>query len=72
MTPTRNGSPMNVIPPALDGAVLPGGCGTCNAEQNLVQVRPGIWSIGIAHDDWCPTWRRIQASRAATPDTSRP
>ncbi|MFF7840418.1 hypothetical protein ACFZC6_16560 [Streptomyces ossamyceticus] len=72
MTLTRNGDLMSVIPPDLDGAAIPGGCDTCNAEQNLVQVRPGVWSIGIAHDDSCPTWRRIQAQRATTPDTFRP
>lgn len=63
---------MNVIPPELDGAVIPGGCDTCDAEQRLVQVRPGIWSIGISHDDQCPTWERIQDQREHVPDTFRP
>lgn len=63
---------MSVIPPELDGAVIPGGCDTCNAEQTLVQARPGIWSVGIAHDEECPTWRRIQGQRGDAPDTFRP
>lgn len=63
---------MTVIPPELDGAVIPGGCDTCNAEQRLTEEQPGMWAIGIAHDDSCPTWRRIQAGRTATPDTFRP
>jgi hypothetical protein len=62
---------MSVIPEALDGAVIPGGCDTCNAEQTLRQEQPGMWSIGIAHDDWCPTWQRIQARRQNLPDTFR-
>jgi hypothetical protein len=51
---------MSAIPAELDGAVIPGGCETCNAEQHMKQVRPGIWSIGIAHDEDCPTWIEIQ------------
>lgn len=63
---------MSVIPDVLDGAVIPGGCDTCNAEQRIRQEQPGFWVIGIAHDDWCPTWQRIQAQRASAPDTFRP
>lgn len=63
---------MSVIPSELDGAVIPGGCDTCNAEQHLTEEQPGMWAIGIAHDDRCPTWQRIQAGRTATPDTFRP
>lgn len=63
---------MSVIPEELNGAVIPGGCGTCNAEQRITQEQPDIWTLGIAHDDWCPTWQQIQAGRAATPDTFRP
>ncbi|MFI6662524.1 hypothetical protein ACIBL8_44265 [Streptomyces sp. NPDC050523] len=63
---------MSVIPEALDGAVIPGGCDTCNAEQRLIQEQPGLWTVGIAHDDWCPTWQRIQTQRAALPATFRP
>ncbi|MEU3546279.1 hypothetical protein [Streptomyces longwoodensis] len=60
---------MSVIPAELDGAVIPGGCADCNAEQHFRQDEPGMWFIGIAHDDWCPTWRRIQAQRAGLPTT---
>ncbi|MCW2899694.1 MAG: hypothetical protein JWO67_1959, partial [Streptosporangiaceae bacterium] len=63
---------MSVFPPELDGAVIPGGSDTCKAEQRLTQEQPSFWSIGIAHDDWCPTWQRIQASRAAVPATFQP
>ncbi|MGV9281635.1 hypothetical protein [Streptomyces sp. NPDC003730] len=60
------------FPPALDGAVIPGGCDDCNAEQRLRQDQPGMWSVGIHHDDTCPTWQRIRARRNGTiPDTFR-
>ncbi|MFD0434748.1 hypothetical protein [Streptomyces chartreusis] len=63
---------MSVIPDHLDGAVIPGGCDTCNAEQHVRREESGMWSIGVAHDDWCPTWQRIQARRAGLPSTFRP
>lgn len=58
---------MSVLPDHLNGAVIPGGCDTCNAEQTLTEQQPGIWTVGVAHDDWCPTWNRIRAKRL--PDT---
>ncbi|MEV4863099.1 hypothetical protein [Streptomyces ossamyceticus] len=61
---------MSVIPALLDGATIPGGCDTCNAEQRITQLEPGMWTIGIAHDDWCPTWKRIQAQRRTPPPRS--
>ncbi|WP_217553076.1 hypothetical protein [Streptomyces sp. GbtcB6] len=63
---------MTVIPEALNGTVIPGGCDTCNAEQRITRIEPLLWSIGIAHDDWCPTWQQIQALRTAPPATFRP
>lgn len=66
-SPLRREPFMSVIPDHLDGAVIPGGCGTCNAEQRITQLEPGMWSIGIAHDDWCPTWQRIQTNRQTHP-----
>jgi hypothetical protein len=62
---------MSVIPEHLNGAVIPGGCPDCNAEQHLRQEEPGMWSIGIHHDDTCPTWRRIQNRRQTIPNTFR-
>ncbi|MEU0219418.1 hypothetical protein ABZ281_31915 [Streptomyces sp. NPDC006265] len=60
------------FPPHLDGAVIPGGCPDCNAEQHIRQDQPGIWAIGIHHDDTCPTWHRIENQRAGiVPDTFR-
>jgi hypothetical protein len=42
---------------SLAGKVLPGGCAQCHAEQSLEEVRPGVWSLTVAHDDDCPTFR---------------
>lgn len=47
------------LPPDPDGAVIPGGCDDCDAEQRLAEISPGIWSIAICHDDGCPAYRRI-------------
>ncbi len=48
---------------ALDGARIPGGCDTCDAEQEPRIDAHGVIHIRIHHDDWCPTYRRIQAAR---------
>jgi hypothetical protein len=55
------------LPPELDGAVIPGGCDNCEAEQGLAEIRPGIWSIEIRHDDTCPTYQHILAQREVRP-----
>lgn len=38
----------------LDGARIPGGCDHCDAYQTVEPLSPGVWSLGIHHDDWCP------------------
>ncbi|MFD7246968.1 hypothetical protein [Streptomyces massasporeus] len=50
--PRRN--PNEVIPPELDGAVIPGGCDVCDAEQRMTQISPGLWRLTVSHDNWCP------------------
>lgn len=47
----------------LDGARIPGGCDDCDAYQIVEPASPGVWSIGVHHDDWCPTLRRLEAKR---------
>lgn len=45
---------------ALDGAVIPGGCGDCNATQRFERV-PGFARLSrlvIVHDDGCPALAR--------------
>lgn len=49
-----------MLEPGLDGAVSPGGCDNCDAEQRLNEVEPGLWTLGIAHDETCPFWQRVQ------------
>lgn len=38
----------------LAGAVLPGGCNRCDAEQVLTEELPGVFILTIRHDDDCP------------------
>jgi hypothetical protein len=45
---------------ALDGAVIPGGCEHCDAEQRPWVDALGILHITISHDDWCRFLRRIE------------
>ena len=45
---------------ALDGAVIPGGCDDCRAEQRIERVRGFsrlTWLV-IVHDDSCPALAR--------------
>ncbi len=42
---------------------LLGGCGDCNAVQEMREVEPGVWVLEIRHDPTCPTYRRIVARR---------
>jgi hypothetical protein len=52
----------------LDGAVVPGGCDHCDAEQSTRPVAPGAWVLTIAHDPWCPTLATIEGrTRAVDP-----
>jgi hypothetical protein len=46
-----------------DGLRIPGGCDDCNAYQELVTAADGVYRIEIAHDDWCPTYRRMWGPR---------
>lgn len=36
------------------------GC-TCDVEVTADEVAPGAWHVSIAHDDWCPRLRAVQA-----------
>lgn len=41
-----------------------GGCGDCNAVQELTEVVPGVWILEVRHDPTCSTYRRILSRRA--------
>jgi hypothetical protein len=45
----------------LVGRETPGGCGTCDAYQTVREWKPGIWSLTVHHDDYCPEWRARDA-----------
>lgn len=40
-----------------------GGCGDCNAVQEMREAEPGVWILEVRHDPTCPTYRRIVAGR---------
>jgi hypothetical protein len=52
----RPTNPASMLIRAHDGARIPGGCDHCNAYQEIRADywAPGIHSIAIQHDDWCP------------------
>ena len=41
---------------------IPGGCEQCDAFQTVSEVSPGVLSLTVHHDDWCPA---LRAKRAA-------
>lgn len=49
----------------LAGERIDGGCDHCDAYQTVDQVAPGVWSMVVHHDDWCPWLRRRQGRQGA-------
>jgi len=47
----------NLLGP-LDGERVPGGCGSCNAYQEVRPVTAGMFAIQVHHDEWCPFLNR--------------
>ncbi|MDX3099699.1 hypothetical protein [Nonomuraea angiospora] len=47
---------------ALNGSTIPGGCDTCNAEQEVARVGR-ITHITVHHDNQCPTLKQKQNRR---------
>ncbi len=39
-------------------------CEHCNSEFSISAISPGISSINIRHDDWCPLYQQLQGGRA--------
>jgi len=61
----RPQNPVSAMIAALDGARIPGGCGTCDAYQvvSAMQGHPDVHMIGVFHDDDCPELARIEFRR---------
>jgi hypothetical protein len=51
----------------LEGARIPGGCEHCDAYQTVEPVAPGVWSLTVHHDDWCPFIAAYEQKRAERP-----
>ncbi len=45
----------------LAGEQIPGGCDRCDAYQTVVTLVPGVDSLTVHHDDWCPVLRAMNA-----------
>jgi hypothetical protein len=45
----------------LDGERIPGGCDQCDAYQTVEPAAPGVWTMTVHHDDWCPFLAARQA-----------
>jgi hypothetical protein len=49
---------------SLTGQTIAGGCDSCDAEQSMDEVHPGVFVNTIRHDDGCPFLTRYQAAGA--------
>jgi hypothetical protein len=47
----------NDVLASMAGQKMQGGCSRCDAYQTVSEVRPGVWSLKVAHDSWCPFLR---------------
>ncbi len=45
----------------IQGQQIPGGCDQCDAYQTVTTVAPGVHSLTVHHDTWCPVLRAIKA-----------
>ena len=45
----------------IEDEPIPGGCDQCDAYQTVVTVAPGVHSLTVHHDDWCPFLRAREA-----------
>jgi hypothetical protein len=45
----------------IEDQPIPGGCDACDAYQTVEAVAPGVHSLTVHHDDWCPFLRARKA-----------
>ena len=43
----------------MAGREIPGGCMDCDAYQRVTDQGGGVFAVTVAHDDTCPTYRRM-------------
>ncbi len=58
-------NPVSAFIAALDGARIPGGCGTCDAYQ-IIQANisgPNVHAVRVYHDDDCPELAARESAR---------
>ena len=39
-------------------------CQDCMSELAIEEVSPGVFSVNVQHDDWCPWFRQLQRDLA--------
>ena len=44
-----------------DDQPIEGGCDRCNAYSTVEAISPGVYSMAVHHDDWCPFLRARKA-----------
>jgi hypothetical protein len=54
----RPQNPVSAMFAAADGQQIPGGCGHCDAYQEIRAHAdgPDLHRITVRHDEWCPWW----------------
>lgn len=43
---------------------VPGGCGSCEAEQRVAEVADGVFQLAVYHDHSCPEFADHEQRRA--------
>lgn len=58
----RKQTPLSSLLSSLDGARIPGGCGSCDAYQTIEaqQGDPNVHALKVHHDDQCPEYQRMR------------
>jgi hypothetical protein len=41
---------------------IEGGCDRCDAYSTVEAISPGVYSMAVHHDDWCPFLRARKAA----------
>lgn len=54
-------TPLEVLFSQIEDQPIPGGCDQCAAYQTVVTLAPGVHSLTVHHDDWCPVLRAMKA-----------
>jgi hypothetical protein len=54
-------NPLEDLFSQIEDQPIPGGCDVCDAYQTVETLTPGVHSLTVHHDDWCPVLRARKA-----------